>query len=251
MTGSHVLLDHILLISMTLLWPIAEWRWYYPRSVRNIAAGLRGARARLYRNCIVPQWVFSACVIALWARLARPWSWLFLGPGIPLRLAVGFFPVALFLTFLGLQRRALLARPERLNLVRRKLSIVDPLIPRTALEYRLMILLSITAGVCEELLYRGFVLWYFVSFWPSSRLGLIVAVVFSSILFGFGHVYLGANQIKVSAIAGLVAALIVLAAGSLWPAIILHAVTDWNSFDLGYRTVLLNSDEGPSLLVPA
>jgi hypothetical protein len=66
MTGSHVLLDHVLLVMIALVWPIAEWRGYYPRSVRAIAAGVPGARARLYRNCVVPQWAFSACIIALW-----------------------------------------------------------------------------------------------------------------------------------------------------------------------------------------
>jgi hypothetical protein len=62
MTGSHVLLDRILLVMLALVWPIAEWRGYYPRSVRAIAAG---APARLYCNWVVPQWVFSGCILAL------------------------------------------------------------------------------------------------------------------------------------------------------------------------------------------
>lgn len=63
MTGSHILLDHILLLMITLVWPVAEWRWYYPRSVRAIAAAIPGARARLYRNSVAPQWVFTAWII--------------------------------------------------------------------------------------------------------------------------------------------------------------------------------------------
>jgi len=63
MTGSQVLLDHILLVMIALVWPPAEWRWYYPRSVRAIAAGIPGARARLYRNSVAPQRVFTAWIV--------------------------------------------------------------------------------------------------------------------------------------------------------------------------------------------
>ena len=85
MIGSHVLLDHILLIMIALVWPLAEWRWYYLLSVRAIAAGVSGARARLYRNCVAPQWVFTACIVALWRVQGRPWAALMLGPGMPVR----------------------------------------------------------------------------------------------------------------------------------------------------------------------
>jgi len=59
----------------------------------------------------------------------------------------------------------------------------------------------------------------------------------SSFLFGSGHIYLGVRQIRVSAIGGAAAAIIVLAARSLLPVIILHAALDFHSFDLGYRAL--------------
>src|SRR5271169_2051107 len=104
MTGSHVLLDHILLILITAVWPVAERRWYYPLSVRAIAAGVPGARARLYRNSVAPQWVFSVCIIALWVIRGRSWSLLMLGPSTPLRLGIAFALVALILGLAFVQR---------------------------------------------------------------------------------------------------------------------------------------------------
>ena len=108
MTGSHTLFDHILLVMITLVWPVAEWRWCYPLSVRAIAAGVPGARARLYRNSVLPQWAFSACIIALWVSRGRPWAALMLGANRPARLGIAVALAALLLGVLWLQRRALL-----------------------------------------------------------------------------------------------------------------------------------------------
>jgi uncharacterized protein len=245
MNGAHILLDHILLIMITVVWPVAEWRWYYPRSVRAIAAGVPGARARLYRNCIAPQWVFSACIFALWVFRGRPWAALMLGPSTPLRLGIAFTLVVLIMGLGFLQRRTLFARPNWSELVRRSLKRAEPLVPRTPGEYRGMILVALTAGVCEELLFRGFVLWYFLAFWPGTRSGLILAIVASSILFGFGHIYLGARNVSGTIIGGLLFAALVL------PAMVLHAALDVNAFDLGYRALRKTGEPGTSSTIPA
>ena len=100
-----------------------------------------------------------------------------------------------------------------------------------------MILVALTAGVCEEILFRGYVTWYFLAFWPGTRISLALAVIISSILFGFGHIYLGVRQVGTSAVGGVLFAAIVRVAGSLLPAMMLHAALDLNSFDLGYRAL--------------
>jgi membrane protease YdiL (CAAX protease family) len=250
-TGSHILLDHILLVLVTLVWPVAEWRWYYPRSVRAIAAGVPSARARLYRNSVVPQWVFSGCIIALWVFRARPWTALLLGSSTPLRLGIALASAALSFAVLPLQRRALFARPNWPELVRRTLGYADPLVPRTTGEYRGMIVVALTAGVCEEFLFRGFVTWYFLEFWPGSRVGLILAVTISAILFGFAHIYFGVRQVWMSAVVGAFFAAVVLATGSLLPAMVLHAAMDLNSFDLGYRALRKTGEADSSSVAPS
>jgi membrane protease YdiL (CAAX protease family) len=235
MTGSHTLLDHVLLVLITLVWPLAEWRWYYPLSVRAIAAGVPGARTRLYRNSVVPQWVFSACIIALWAYRGRPWAALLLGPSTPLRLGIAFAPVALIVAFIWHQRRALLTRANWPDLVRRSLGRAEPLVPRTQDEHGGAILVALTAGICEELMFRGFVIWYFLAYWPGTWIAVIFAIVASSILFGFGHIYLGVRNVRSTAIGGVLFAAIAFLGVSLLPVMVLHAALDLNSFDLGYR----------------
>lgn len=235
MAGAHVPLDHVLLLLVAIVWPLAEWLFYYPRSVRAIRSGVVGARGRLYRNILLPEWGFTACVIALWAAQGRSWSTLRLGAETPLRLGIGLLIAALFIAFLWAQRRALLARPERLELVRRKIEHADALMPHTVGERRTFVAVAITAGLCEEFLFRGFVMWYFAAWLPGGWARTIAAVAISSVLFGFGHIYLGAKAVLTTGIGSVFFALVVLASGSLWPAMIIHAAVDLNSGDLGYR----------------
>ena len=250
MTGTHTALDHIFLVLITLVWPLVDWRWYFPRSVSAIAAGVSGARARMYRNIVLPEWGFTACIVTLWVYRGRSWAALLLGPSTSLRLGMGFALVAIVFGLLWRQRRAILARPATLAVVRRQLASADALIPRTTGERRGAILVSMTAGICEEFLFRGFVMWYFKVLFPDAWSGIILAVGVSSLLFGFAHIYLGVRQVWVTAAVGAAAALLVLAAGSLWPAIILHAAQDLYSFDLGYRA-LSGSAQGSEPPVPA
>jgi membrane protease YdiL (CAAX protease family) len=207
--------------------------------------------ARLYRNSIVPQWVLSACIIALWVFRGRPWAALLLGPSTLLRLGIAFGFLALILALLLQQRRALLTRAEWPELVRRSLRRAELLIPRTKGEHPVAILLALTAGTCEEFMFRGFVIWYFLTFWPGTRFGVIFAIVGSSILFGLGHIYLGVKNVPSTAIAGVLFAAIAFLGGSLLPVMVLHTALDLNSFDLGYRAQHKTGEPGTSSTVPA
>src|SRR2546425_962185 len=81
--------------------------------------------------------------------------------------------------------------------------------------------LAVTAGLCEEFLYRGFALWYF-----TSLAGSVAGFVLAAVLFGLGHLYLGRMHVVRTAIVGAVFGLLVIGTGSLWVAIVLHAAMD-------------------------
>jgi len=76
-------------------------------------------------------------------------------------------------------------------------------------------------------------------------------VLISSAIFGFGHIYLGLIQVPRTAALGVIFALIVLASGSLWPAIILHAALDLNSGDLGFRALASDPASSTDPAAPA
>lgn len=229
-----VVWDHLLLLGL-LASAVLEWRWQYPSFIRALDRGVRGARPRYYAVAILTEWALAAAVVALWIVERRPWSALLLGGSAPWRLAIGWALVAAYVWLALKQRRALLARPERLGRVMRALSGVLPLIPHTPGERPGFAALSVTAGICEELLFRGFVLWY-----ATQWAGPVAGFAISCVIFGFMHIYFGANHVPRTAIAGVLFYVVAMAGGSLLPAMACHAAADLVSGDLIYRALAAN-----------
>ena len=116
---------------------------------------------------------------------------------------------------------------------------VSEFLPRTRQDLRWFIILSITAGICEEILFRGFLIWYF------EQISVIaLAVVFSSILFGLAHSYQGWQGGLRAGLMGLVLALSYVLSGSLWVPIFLHIAGDIYAGTLGW---LAFAEENESL----
>ena len=211
--------------------PLADL-WFYPRLERAAATGAAGVRARFYRIGALSSWLLTACVIAVAAERRLPWSELRLGIPTPLRAAIGAAFAIVYSIVAFAQRRALVADPPRLVRVMRKYATANALLPHTRSEFGTFSFLAVTAGVCEEVVYRGFVLWF-----AAAWLGVWGGVVVSSLLFGFAHIYLGLKHVIRTAMAGLIFALVVLAASSLVPAMIIHALADLIGGDLGFRAL--------------
>jgi membrane protease YdiL (CAAX protease family) len=96
------------------------------------------------------------------------------------------------------------------------------LLPERGDDWTLFVPVSLTGGLVEEFVLRGFCLGVLLSLFPS--LALAVAIV--SVMFGLGHVAqdrLGALR---AAVLGAVLAVPVLATGSLLPSILAHAATN-------------------------
>ena len=96
--------------------------------------------------------------------------------------------------------------------------------PATQTERHWWVLVCITAGVCEETLFRGFMLHYLhVLPWT---LNLTLALLISSLVFGLNHLYGGVGGVVGSAIGGFLFGLLFLLSGNLLLPVVLHALTD-------------------------
>lgn len=79
----------------------------------------------------------------------------------------------------------------------------------------------------EEMVFRGFVLSRLEELFGSSRRGTVLAVGVQAILFGFGHLYLGARGVLTAAVIGTIYGTWFLMRGrTLWPLILAHGLTD-------------------------
>jgi len=228
----HVALDHILVVLIAVAGPIADCLWLYPRLARNSAVNDPTARPLAYGSLMAFAWGATACVAGLWLAHRRPWSALLLAGFHPLRLGIGLAVAVAYAALAVAQSRAIAKRPQILERVGRKLGKAEPLMPRTPAERQAFMAVALTAGICEEFLYRGYLTWYF-SLWT----GLIPAKVIATLLFGLAHMYLGRTHVVQSTIAGAVLAVLAAASGSLLPAIVMHAIMDLVAGHVGSRAM--------------
>jgi uncharacterized protein len=130
---------------------------------------------------------------------------------------------AILLLLIGVQKaQTKKASPERLE---KALASVKRLAPTNSTERAMWVVVSITAGVCEEILYRGWLLSLFGAALGSVWLGLLI----SSILFGYAHAYQGRNAIFSTGVGGAVFGIVFVVSGSLIPGQLLHTAIDLNS----------------------
>lgn len=99
--------------------------------------------------------------------------------------------------------------------------LLRQLLPRTREEKGVFALLSLAAGVSEELAYRGYAIPVL-----ASLVGTPAAVAVTSIVFGILHGYQGLLGTLRTAVMGALLAWAFLASGSLWPAIVAHVAID-------------------------
>jgi uncharacterized protein len=101
-------------------------------------------------------------------------------------------------------------------------AIAERILPQSAVELLPYLALAITAGLCEEFLYRGFAMA------ALARAGLAawLVVLASSVLFGLAHSYQGRGGIVMTFVVGLVLGVSRLTYNSLVPAIFWHSAVD-------------------------
>lgn len=94
-------------------------------------------------------------------------------------------------------------------------------------EYLMLIfIISISAGICEEIFFRGFILSGY------ERMGKKKAIIFSAILFGFFHFNI--YNLLGPIILGLVFGYLVLETGSIFAGMVGHIVNNGFAVTLGY-----------------
>jgi membrane protease YdiL (CAAX protease family) len=111
------------------------------------------------------------------------------------------------------------------------------MLPVSGREFRWFAGLSVTAGVCEEALYRGFLIWYlgaYAALFVSAPHVFAVAAAGSSLVFGLGHSYQGVRNALVTALTGGFLAAVVWISGSLYAAMLIHALMDLQAGHTSY-----------------
>ncbi len=211
--------------------PVWDYLVFWPALHRQSRADPARARTRLWRGGIGYAWALVAVGAALW--MANDRSWTSLGFSVPDGWQL-WTSIALFLLLAAYFAYAVatLARSSDAQAsMRQQFGKLTDLLPHTRTEMYWFGGVSLTAGFCEEFLYRGYFVWVF-----SPWLGWWGAAALSLPFFAIAHVpvYQGWSGALRTGIAGAFFTLLVAIFGSLWPAIALHALLDAGQGMIGW-----------------
>jgi uncharacterized protein len=109
----------------------------------------------------------------------------------------------------------------------------------------LFVVLSLTAGICEEFLFRGFVMGALF----RAGLDTWLVVVLSSVMFGFAHLYQGRGGSVGTGILGALFGSVRIATQNLLPAVVWHSALDIVAGIAGARFLLREPVQGPDQAV--
>jgi uncharacterized protein len=203
-------------------------------------------RLALYAFTIAFQW-FAVAVVA-WRALAYGYTASQLGLTINDRTrilvasVVGAATIA-SLQWLNLRRVGRIPVEARGSLQ----AIAERILPQSTMELFPYLALAITAGLCEEFLYRGFAMAVLV----HVGLQAWAVVLLSSVLFGLAHSYQGRGGIVMTLLIGIILGMSRLTYDSLVPAIFWHSAVDVVAGTAGPRYLTpktAGSQEGENLL---
>jgi len=218
--------DHLLFALIAVVYPLCFTLDWYRRLRPQLETGRTDTRFRFYRRSMIELWLLTPVVLSWWLWSGRAVT--AVGLGVPGGWAfwVGAIVVVAVATGLGLQVAVVRSSAEaRAQAQKQFRGITALMVPRDSRERRLWVGLSLTAGFCEEVLYRGFLLWYSMMWLPQAA-----AVVVSAVVFGVAHLYLGWGVgVLRATVVGVVLGVAYLLTGTLWVPIALHAIVDVTS----------------------
>lgn len=130
----------------------------------------------------------------------------------------GFIIGVIILTFV------LIKVPLYQRYLKAQTGTITYLVPTGKLDKKYAILSAFTAGICEEIIYRGFLL-HLLSNSPFQLEGMMLLII-GAVIFGIAHYYQGWKGVLLAGLAGYALSKIYFQTNSLILPIVLHIIID-------------------------
>jgi len=164
-------------------------------------------RLQMYAAAMIVSWCVTIVLVA-----TIPFRQLWFAPPLPAHapvwLIVEIVVVTLLIVLVSMKRGG-------------QSRSIELMAPRSRTERIVFIFAALSAGVCEEIIYRGFMIRFFEQ-WS----GLTAAVVLAAVAFALAHVYQGLQGALLTFFLALLFTFLFFLGGSLWLPMLFHAVGD-------------------------
>ena len=223
MTAPPMVVQHALAAALIVVYPV--WDLYDTREMR--AGTDPREKLRYYQRTLGFEWIVAA--LAVWALGPKLFVFPAALPGISSSHAVVYrvagYALALLLVLLVLYPHIqAMRKPDVKEKVRQALQRLQFMLPATGQESRWFVALSVTAGICEEVLYRGFLIRYLGR--GPWQFGMMGAVMIAALAFGAAHLYQGPQGFVNTAIGGLIFSAVFFLTGNLILPVLFHIAAD-------------------------
>lgn len=220
--------QHLLVAYFAFYLPLRAFGYSLYRKLRGKTASppTQLDKVRFYRQKTTMQWLATSCVVVSMGGLAplfyapakRPLAW---------DEAETWFLVVVVASVLAWLMLEIVPSPwraQRRAALMKDLERLADIVPETRHEQRWWLWVCVTASVCEELIYRGFL----IRFLQQSPYGLapVSSLFLSSLAFGAIHFWWGARIALYGGIGGMMLSALFFLSGNLSLPIMVHAFVD-------------------------
>ena len=215
--------DHLLFILIGIIIPLKAVLSTQPE-IAKIRFNTK-MKIQLYWGNNAYLWGITALTAAVWWGNGRPWhliglDWPFFMPkGWPLITLLLF--VMVYIGDTVSEVKPIVSGEEDIEKGDNALGFL----PQTGYEYFHYAFLALTAGICEEFIFRGYFIRYFQTLLGTEHT-YTLAILLPALIFGFVHFYQGWQAVvKITAMA-IMFGFIFVHTDSLWVLIFVHATVD-------------------------
>lgn len=215
-----MLMLHLLILYLSAVAPV--WGYYFYKNFKRDCRIDPGKRMLYYRRTVIELWGLAAVYAGYvqWQGI----SWHLLGFAGAEWGRVSVLLVAGLLSFIAAPLVMMAWIPGYRDTMHQQLQSMDDFLPGTRREKIVWVFISITAGVCEELLFRSLMFYYFPLLFPG--ISIIGVVMISSLLFGLGHCYQGVKGVLSATLMGGFFGCLYYFTGSIWLCMLFHTLID-------------------------
>ena len=185
-------------------------------------------KRKIYQSILVSDWSLVCILIVLWWTLDFQFKHLFYFEGVKetsifmenRELVVGLIVGVI----VGIVIVPFFMKSKKSNKMDASLEQIDFMLPKTVKQRITFFFIALTAGVCEEIIFRGAVTYFFMNL--PFGLPLWMIGITGAIIFGIAHWYQGISGILSTGFLGFILFIVFIQTGSLLVPIIIHFIID-------------------------